>query len=270
MKAQITLGLMLLAEICFGFYSYFTGVDGGWLFKVAAVFVPLLLPATAFLFFTSSFGLDKKGKLRKNTLSYKIISTFSPQSIANDKVRICPAFWQMSLIVFILAGSSYCAWVGGSKVISTMIDPAWMSRLGEFCGYCFIFLKWFLGCFLMLFLGASCLSYVDRKNDRCFDPSTLGVACWLLCFSVFFVNGIGNILPRFDMFGSLHWSIFPAMVVGLSWYFLISIKQVFFYLISSTFSAIKNSAVPGYIKSVYERSCPVLLVSNDDEEDKSK
>lgn len=216
MKAQITLGLMLLAEICFGFYSYFTGVDGDWLFKVAAVFVPLLLPATAFLFFTSSFGLDKKGKLRKNTLSYKIISTFSSQSIANDKVRICPAFWQMSLIVFILSGSSYCAWVGGSKVISTMIDP---------------------------------------ENDRCFDPSILGVAFWLLCFSVFFVNGIGNILPRFDMFGSLHWSIFPAMVVGLSWYFLISIK---------------NSAVPGYIKSAYERSCPVLLVSNDDEEDKSK
>lgn len=244
MKAQISLGVLLLLELLVTGYTYSSGSRFP-LYLLLTAF----LPVTALLFFTTSCQLDEQGRLRRDTLIFKFIAFCRPEAQKEDRLQLCPTFWMMVAIMFAFGFLVFIS-VGAISVLANQFRTL---------AYMFFSLMFFVA-YVMFAIGL--FEKVERKTKDSVLNLPILSALALFFFVFFFgslifacqgsefsfIRGVNNGLPAALIFGG-GWLVF-WLVVFTGWLGT-----------SKTISAYRQSAIPRYITSAYKGICPVLEIS---------
>jgi hypothetical protein len=244
MKAQASLGVLLVLELLATGYMYGSGSR----FPVYLL-LTAFLPVTALLFFATSCQLDKYGKLRRDTIAFKIISFCRPEARTEDKLQLCPTFWMMIalLLAFGFMGfiSFNAIWVLATKF--------------KIFAYLFFGLMFVIS-YVMVAVGV--IQGVEEKTDGHLLNLPLLSALAIFFFICFFASLLYYCQPEIRSFQvGISKGSFVALYISGAW-FAIWTAIIGAYLgIRGSYRAVAKSAIPVYFKSAYTSACPVIEIS---------
>lgn len=248
MKATISLSGLLLAEILAIICGYFYGYNFKNSISIFFLFTAFL-PVTAFLLFTTSFGVDDEGKLRRDTFGFKILSALRPKVLKEDKLYICPTFWGM---VVLMAGLSILsilvAFMSYHLVSQFPLTVKIASPIILVLGY--------------IFVAVGIVNKVDEKTSG----NTLGpiIYPWLTSFfvSIPIVFWVSHDYPTFNYYVLLLNAFLFASAVPLLIY-LPDLTAFGIRMVASGIRMVLRSPPVRYVIAFHNNTCPVVEISSE-------
>jgi hypothetical protein len=249
MKAQISLCVLLVLELLATGYMYGSGSR----FPVYLL-LTAFLPVTALLFFATSCQLDNQGRLRRDTIAFKIISFCRPEARTEERLQICPTFWMMVALMlalgFMIAISCSSVWV-----LATQFRPL-----------AYIFFGLML-CVAYVLVAAGILEKVSSKTEEHILGLPLLSALGIFFFAFFFASLIFSCQPGVHsiQLGFYKGSNLSLLISG-SWFAFWTVLISVYVGVRGTYRAVAQSSIPVYIKSAYTKACPVIEISDEGKE----
>lgn len=105
MNAQTKCGILLVIEFLAGLFGYHYGSTESLTSSILELIPIVVLPifaSTFFFFMAASCGLNSQGKLRSDTIFYKLISRINPKVNEQGEVHLCPSHAWMAVLAAII------------------------------------------------------------------------------------------------------------------------------------------------------------------------
>ncbi len=253
MNAQGTLWMLLVAELSAAIYGYANDSHALWVMTL-----PIFLPVTLVLFLATACGLDKQGRLKRDTIFFKIIRFYRPEVESEKQLRICPTFWVMSSLTAVMVAF---AWVAGHGVwqIASNFEEFKKVLLASAC------LAFAIG--YLIAMAFSAITVANRTSG-----SLLSFSCWTSTFALFFLwpmvaleRGFGpHQNPVFMHY--FNYSLVNALFYALAWFGITALIALMVHLAKMTCQTVTESALPGYVVSFVKSRCPVVEIAPEDNE----
>ncbi len=255
MKTQITLGLLLVTEVLLALYGWQTDSSSLW------VIVPsIFLPGTLLLFCATAFRLNSEGKLRRDTIIFKILAGLNPNEANAGKFQVCPNFWLTAVMMAILLFVAAVFWRGGCRVVSIFINP------DQFRSVAYI-LFGFMGIVGYVAFALGTLDYINSKRSARHWGSLDVEFLAMLPTTLFFLMWPSSALVDQGKYPTLFPSFLHYMALDFFLAFgsagfifcFVTVVAIIWTLVENVCRAVKKSAFPKIVSFV-NNQCPILEV----------